>query len=98
MKLSQNFLIDESIAERQVNYANLNENDFVLEIGAGNGILTKKIAKIAKVIAVEIDERFIPKLKNIKNVEVINEDVTKIDLNDIYFNKVNSNIPYHIYS
>jgi len=98
MKLSQNFLIDESIAERQVNYANLNENDFVLEIGAGNGILTKKIAKIAKVIAVEIDERFIPKLKNIKNVEVINEDVTKIDLNDIYFNKVISNIPYHISS
>ncbi|MEM1514200.1 MAG: 16S rRNA (adenine(1518)-N(6)/adenine(1519)-N(6))-dimethyltransferase RsmA [Candidatus Thermoplasmatota archaeon] len=98
MRFSQNFLIDEKIAERQVSYANLNENDVVLEIGAGNGILTKKIAKIAKVIAIEIDEKFIPKLKNIKNVDVINADITKFDLNDIYFNKVISNIPYHISS
>ncbi|MBC7080731.1 MAG: ribosomal RNA small subunit methyltransferase A [Thermoplasmatales archaeon] len=98
MRFSQNFLIDEGVADRQVSYANLNENDVVLEIGAGNGILTKRIAKIAKVIAIEIDERFIPKLKNIKNVEIINADITELDLKDIYFNKVISNIPYHISS
>lgn len=98
MRFSQNFLIDEGVAERQISYADLKENDVVLEIGAGNGILTRRIAKIAKVIAIEIDERFIPKLKNIKNVELINTDVTKLDLKDIYFNKVISNIPYHISS
>lgn len=98
MKLSQHFLINERIAERQIRYANLNKDDIVLEIGAGNGILTKKIAKISKVIAVEIDKRFAEMLKRIKNVEVINEDFLKVDLNEIYFNKVISNIPYHISS
>ncbi len=98
MRLSQHFLIDERIAERQIKYANLNENDIVLEIGAGNGILTKKIAKIAKVIAIEIDRRFVEKLKKIRNVEVINADILKIDLNEIEFNKVISNLPYHISS
>lgn len=98
MKLSQNFLIDEKIAERQVKYADLNERDVVLEIGAGKGILTKKIAKIAKVIAVEIDKKFIDILKNIDNVEVINEDFLKLNLNELNFNKVISNIPYHISS
>lgn len=98
MKLSQNFLIDERVAERQIKYADLNEKDVVLEIGAGKGILTKKIAKIAKVIAVEIDKKFISILKNIDNVEVINEDFLKLDLNELNFNKVISNIPYHISS
>ncbi|HEC88073.1 MAG TPA: ribosomal RNA small subunit methyltransferase A [Thermoplasmata archaeon] len=98
MRLSQNFLIDERVAERQVRYANLNEKDIVLEIGAGKGILTKKIARIAKVIAIEIDKKFIGKLRKIKNVEVINEDVLKINLNELKFNKVISNIPYHISS
>ncbi len=98
MKYSQHFLIDERVANRQIEYANLNENDVVLEIGAGNGILTKRIAKIAKVIAIEIDRKFIEKLKKIRNVEVIHGDALKIDFNELEFNKVISNLPYHISS
>ena len=98
MKLGQHFLVDERIAERQVEYASLNKDDTVLEIGAGNGILTKKIARIAKVIAVEIDERFTEWLKKIPNVEVINADATKLDFNELEFNKVISNLPYQISS
>lgn len=98
MKLSQHFLIDERIADRIVKYADLNENDIVLEIGAGNGILTKRIANISKVIAIEIDKRFIERLRRIKNVEVINADVMKINLENLEFNKVVSNLPYHISS
>jgi len=98
MKLSQNFLIDEGVAERQISYACLKDGDVVLEIGAGNGILTRRMAKIAKVIAIELDERFISRLKKIKNVEVIHGDALKIDFREIEFNKVVSNIPYHISS
>ncbi len=98
MKLSQHFLVDERVAERQIEYANLCGDDVVLEIGAGNGILTKKIARIAKVIAIEIDKRFIKQLEKIRNVEVIHGDALKVDFNELEFNKVISNIPYHISS
>ena len=98
MKFSQHFLIDERVAERQIKYADLQPDDVVLEIGAGNGILTRKIAKVAKVIAIEIDERFIEKLSKIKNVDVIHGDALKVDFNELDFNKVISNIPYHISS
>lgn len=98
MRLGQHFLIDERVAERQVKYANLNSDDIVLEIGAGSGILTKKIARFANVIAIEIDEKFIENLKKIPNVTVINSDVMGIDFNELEFNKVISNLPYQISS
>lgn len=58
-KLDQNFLIDENIIKKLVEYAKITENDNVLEIGAGVGFLTEELAKKAKkVIAFEIDLRF----------------------------------------
>ncbi|MCD6512711.1 MAG: ribosomal RNA small subunit methyltransferase A [Thermoplasmata archaeon] len=98
MKLGQHFLVDERIAERQIEYAQLNPHDTVLEIGAGNGILTKRMARISKVIAIEIDRRFIESLERIPNVEVIHADATKVDFNSLDFNKVVSNLPYQISS
>jgi len=98
MKLGQHFLVDERIAERQIKYANLNSNDIVLEIGAGSGILTKKIAEFANVIAIEIDKKFIENLKKIDNVVVINSDAMDVDFNELDFNKVISNLPYQISS
>jgi len=98
MRLSQNFLIDERVAERQIEYAHLKKGDVVLEIGPGNGILTRRIAKIARVIAIEIDEKLAERIEKLKNVDVINEDVMKVDLSRLGFNKVVSNIPYHISS
>lgn len=98
MRLGQNFLIDERVASRQVKYANLKKDDVILEIGAGYGILTKKMAKIAKVIAIEIDERFIESLEKIPNVDVIHADALKIDFNELDFNKIVSNLPYQISS
>jgi 16S rRNA (adenine1518-N6/adenine1519-N6)-dimethyltransferase len=55
-KIGQNFLIDKKIALREVDYADITNDDVVLEIGPGKGILTNIIAKRAKkVIAVELD-------------------------------------------
>ncbi|RLF36806.1 MAG: ribosomal RNA small subunit methyltransferase A [Thermoplasmata archaeon] len=101
-KLGQNFLIDKKVAEREVQHANVNRDDVVLEIGPGRGILTKLLAeKAGKVLAVEIDEKLIQLLKKFlpKNVELIHGDVLKVDFETLpRFNKVVSNLPFQISS
>jgi 16S rRNA (adenine1518-N6/adenine1519-N6)-dimethyltransferase len=101
-KLGQNFLINKKIAEKEVEYASINEQDIVLEIGPGEGVLTNLLAsKAKKVIAVEIDKILVDNLKgNLpENVELINKDILKIDLKNFpKFNKVVSNLPFKISS
>lgn len=105
-KLGQNFLVNKEIVKKIIKSANLQTNDLVLEIGPGKGILTEELAKRAgKVITIEIDRNLIPALKNkfekIKNIEIINEDVLKINLSKLNLDKnykVIANIPYYITS
>ena len=52
---SKNFLINPKIADFIVKAAELRPEDIVLEIGAGKGILTKRILEKCKVYAIEID-------------------------------------------
>jgi len=99
----QNYLIDSNILDKIVEYADLSSKDTVLEIGAGIGTLTIPLAECAKkVIAVEQDPKIAAILEKrledltISNVEVLNEDATKIDFPE--FNKVVSNLPYKISS
>jgi 16S rRNA (adenine1518-N6/adenine1519-N6)-dimethyltransferase len=101
-KLGQNFLVNKKTAEREVEYASINKNDIVLEIGPGKGILTELLAKKAKkVIAVEIDKNLFENLKEdlLGNVELINDDILKTDLGTLpKFNKIVSNLPFQISS
>jgi len=101
-KLGQHFLIDKKIAERQVEYAQVNKKDVVLEIGPGRGILTKILAEKAKqVVAVEIDKHLIDKLRSSlpENVVLIHGDVLKTDFAALpVFNKIVSNLPFSISS
>jgi 16S rRNA (adenine1518-N6/adenine1519-N6)-dimethyltransferase len=101
-KLGQNFLINQDVAEREINYANLEPLDTVLEIGPGKGILTKIIAKkVKQVIAVELDKKLYLKLKKNSSTNVIlyNEDILNIDFNTLpVFNKVVANLPFQISS
>ena len=101
-KLGQNFLIDINVANREIDYAQLNKNDVVLEIGPGRGVLTKLIAKkVKKVIAIEIDKELAERLKNEipSNILIINDDVLKIDFKKLpTFNKIVSNLPFQISS
>lgn len=101
-KLGQNFLIDPNIAQLEINYANINKDDIVLEVGPGRGILTNLLAKKAKkVIAIEIDKNLFESLKETlpSNVILINNDILKINLKYLpKFNKVVSNLPYWISS
>jgi 16S rRNA (adenine1518-N6/adenine1519-N6)-dimethyltransferase len=101
-KLGQNFLIDKRVAEREVNYAGIENNDVVLEIGPGQGILTRLLAERAKrVIAIEIDKNLIGDLGSSlsENVELIHGDALKIDFETLpKFNKIVSNLPFQISS
>jgi len=110
-KLGQNFLKDESVIQKIIEVANLKKDDVVLEVGPGKGILTEKLSENAgKVLAVEIDSSLLEelrnKLRNFNNVEIINEDILKIDLEQLFNSyelipknyKLVANIPYYITS
>ncbi len=98
----QFFLIDDNVAERLVGYADLCENDTVLEIGTGFGNITDLIAKNAKkVISFEIDKRFRPYLKDLpENVDLRFTDAWDyVRLKGKFkkkkeYNKIISNLPY----
>ncbi|MFX1236970.1 MAG: 16S rRNA (adenine(1518)-N(6)/adenine(1519)-N(6))-dimethyltransferase RsmA [Promethearchaeota archaeon] len=95
----QNFLVDENIAKKIVNSADISKEDVILEIGPGLGALTEHLIHVAKkVILVEIEPQFCSYLSNkfesYQNFEIINNDILNIDLP--YHDKVVSNIPYTI--
>ncbi len=91
----QYFLQDDEIIDYEIKLAELEKSDTVLEIGAGIGNVTEKIAKKAKVMAIERDRRFVPFLEKLSNVEIINANALTV-IKNIHFNKVIANIPYAI--
>lgn len=100
-RLGQNFLVDESLIQRMINYASLSPRDTVLEIGAGFGFLTRHLAQCCKrVLAVEVDKKLIHalrhELKNLSNIDFIEGNILKIPIPP--FNKVVSTPPYSISS
>ena len=107
-KFGQNFLIDPHVLDKIINAAKISKEDMVLEIGPGIGTMTQYLAETAgKVIAVEIDKNLIPiltdTLDGYKNVQIINEDILKIDINKLVMEenggkpvKVAANLPYYI--
>lgn len=107
-KFGQNFLIDSNILESIVSAAHITKDDFVLEIGPGIGTMTQYLCEAARqVVAVEIDKMLIPILKDTlseyDNVEVINQDVLKLDIKALAQEKNNgkpikvvANLPYYI--
>ncbi|MDY2938723.1 MAG: 16S rRNA (adenine(1518)-N(6)/adenine(1519)-N(6))-dimethyltransferase RsmA [Fusicatenibacter sp.] len=107
-KYGQNFLIDPHVLDKIVAAAGVGPDDFVVEIGPGIGTLTQYLAYAAReVCAVEIDRNLIPilsdTLSGYENVEIINEDILKVDLNRLALEKnggrpvkVVANLPYYI--
>ncbi|MCD6455411.1 MAG: ribosomal RNA small subunit methyltransferase A [Methanophagales archaeon] len=104
--LGQYFLIDDAVVARLVEYAGVERGDVVLEIGAGGGSITEKLAnKAKKVYAVEKDKELCETLRaqyeNKKSkaevkVKVIEGDIMKIELPE--FDKVVANIPFSLSS
>ena len=104
--LGQNFLTDEIILEEIVSKAAISPMNTVLEIGPGLGSLTRHLALIAKmVIAVELDRKLIPPLREIlksyKNVQLVQGDILRKNPGDLIKKgkyQVVANIPYYITS
>mgnify|MGYP000324898393 CR=1 FL=1 len=107
-KFGQNFLIDPHVLDKIVDAAQITKDDVVLEIGPGIGTLTQYLCENARqVLAVEIDDKLIPILKETlqpyDNVEVLHGDILKQDIQQIAdtYNdgkpiKVVANLPYYI--
>lgn len=110
--LGQNFITDKSVIERIVEGSDVGEDDLVIEIGPGIGVLTAEAAEsAAKVVAIEIDKKLIPilaeTLADYDNIRVINQDILKTDINEIICEereagsftggvKIMGNLPYYI--
>lgn len=109
--LGQNFITDEFLLEDIADESDITKDDFVLEIGPGNGALTRCLSDRAyHVVAVEIDKSLIPllksNLKDYQNVSIINADFLNYDFQNIINEfpvgandiKVVANLPYYITS
>lgn len=95
MKFDQFFLKDSEVIKEMVSVAKINKNDVVLEIGPGKGVLTRQlIGRAKKIIAVEIDRKFEPDLKNLAGVQMVFGDALKfIKTKKVKFNKIISSLP-----
>ncbi|SKA82768.1 dimethyladenosine transferase [Clostridium sp. USBA 49] len=103
--LGQNFLIDETVLYDIIEGAEVNKEDFIIEIGPGVGTLTKELLKRAKkVYAIELDDALIPilnkELEQFDNFNIIHKDALKVDFNEIIGEeksvKVVANLPYYV--
>ncbi|MGQ0796797.1 MAG: 16S rRNA (adenine(1518)-N(6)/adenine(1519)-N(6))-dimethyltransferase RsmA [Methanobacteriota archaeon] len=96
--LGQHFLVDARVAERQVAHAHVGRTDAVLEIGPGLGILTARLASVAKrVVAIEADRRLVGYLRDaVPEAEIVHGDALEVDWPS--FDAMVSNLPYRISS
>lgn len=109
--LGQNFLIDDNVIENIIESSEIEKEDLIIEIGPGLGVLTDRLLKKSNnVIVIELDKRMVEILKNRfclnKNLEIINDDVLKVNLEELIKNKkqqyqinkvkIVANLPYYI--
>lgn len=100
-RLGQNFLVEGEILDRIISYASICRDDTILEVGAGLGFLTERLAKVSgQIIAVEVDPNLFrilsQRLGDYRNVKVLKGDILKIQA--LAFDKVVSVPPYSISS
>ena len=104
-KLGQNFIFDKSLCDKIVKASGLTNGDLALEVGPGPAGLTRSIlnASPKELIVIEIDERCIPLLDEIKTIyptlTIKHADALKIKLQDLSIDKkinIISNLPYNI--
>ncbi|NLB88929.1 MAG: ribosomal RNA small subunit methyltransferase A [Syntrophomonadaceae bacterium] len=110
-KWGQNFLVDNNIIQKIIQTADVNSNDYIVEIGPGMGALTQELAARAKgVLSIDIDESLKMPLKEVlagfENSKLLFADILKVNIEEELikaFNlpevpayKVCANIPYNI--
>jgi len=100
--LGQHFLKDPHYLKKIADAARINREDQVLEIGPGLGHLTRELAARAKnVIALELDERLVPRLgeefSETAKIEIVHADALAYQYETLSGRwKVVANLPYYI--
>ncbi len=102
--LGQNFLTDRAIRDAIAGAAGVGPADDVLEVGAGPGTLTVALApKCRRLVAVELDRRLIPALREVaaphSNIEIVQADILRFDIHAAFplgGEVVAGNIPYSL--
>jgi len=105
----QNFLINANVLQKIIKAADLSQNDYVLEIGPGLGVLTEELIKRSKkVLSIELDKGLVyflrQKFRGVKNLEILEADILQIRNEEIvkllncynFGYKVVANLPYNI--
>jgi 16S rRNA (adenine1518-N6/adenine1519-N6)-dimethyltransferase len=94
----QNFLVDDTVADHEVDYLQISSEDTVLEVGPGLGVLTSKLVlKASKVITIELDHAIAGYVRSeFGQAELIEADA--LDVKWPSFDRFISNIPYSISS
>jgi 16S rRNA (adenine1518-N6/adenine1519-N6)-dimethyltransferase len=105
--LGQNFLVDDNIVRKIIRHVAPSRDDCFLEIGPGNGALSRHLIPLVRAIAlIEIDGRVIRDLQReftLPNVTIVHEDILKTDLGEWKKKfkqkfRIVGNIPYHLTS
>jgi 16S rRNA (adenine1518-N6/adenine1519-N6)-dimethyltransferase len=103
--LGQNFLVDPNLQRKIVDAIDPGPDDVVLEIGPGQGALTRHLARRAgRLVLVELDDDLARNLQrefaSAGHVEVIHRDILALDLGEVTELpdrlKVIGNIPYNL--
>jgi|TARA_Y100001947_G_C10326443_1_gene298712 16S rRNA (adenine1518-N6/adenine1519-N6)-dimethyltransferase len=104
-KWGQNFLADSNLLKRITNTVDPQPEDFILEIGPGEGALTEKILPMVKAMAaIEIDPLLIQHLEDqpeLKDLIIIDGDILLQEIDEIPIKtpvRIIGNIPYNITS
>lgn len=100
LSISQNFLIDPNFVNSLIGKTSINNEDLVIEIGPGKGIIAEALSlKCKEVIAIEFDPKLASdlrlKFKDYKNVRIIEEDFLKYSMPKITY-KIFSNPPFNL--
>lgn len=105
--LGQNLLVDVHYLERIISAAQVTPGEYIVEVGAGLGALTKALADSgARVIAIEIDSGFFreleSKFRGVENVELVHADALKFNFRELAGRvgrlRVVANLPYSVSS
>ncbi len=102
-RFGQNFLQDQSVISHILSSINPSNDEFIVEIGPGQGALTLPLLKLlGKLTVIELDRDLIYSLKNkcadIGQLEVFNQDVLQFNFSQFNKSKIRvvGNLPYNI--
>ena len=87
-RFGQHFLRDTGVLDRIVRLIEPASNDLIIEVGAGDGALSTRLAPLAsRLVAIEIDQdclaRLEPNLSEYPAAKILSADILKTDIDEM---------------